>query len=124
MKKVIGIFVLVFVLVSTTTGVTDDDTYRDIHGFLYFSYIYGDYFEPVYPRALINLGEAMKKYTNISVLMNRPLYLSDPRIVELPFLYLVTDEAFELTTQELENLQKRISGNIDHSEWNLISLRY
>ncbi len=109
MKKVIGILCVILFFVSTIFGVSGNDDRQDIRGFLYLSNIYGEEFKPIHPRALINLGESLKKYTKITIQFNRSLYLSDRRIFNLPFLYLVTDEPFELTRQEIENLKKYVA---------------
>ncbi len=109
MKKVI-ILISVFFLVTFVFTKVHSQTEKDIRGFIYFSRIYGEFLEPIYPRALINLANAIKKYTKFDARLSRMLYLSDPRILDLPFLYLVTDKQFELTSSELENLKKYVKS--------------
>lgn len=55
---------------------------------------------------MINLKDAMNKYTNIQTSMDSHLQLSDPNIVNYPFVFVTTDKTFELTETERQNLRR------------------
>ena len=55
-------------------------------------------------RALINLKEAMHRWTDIQVTIDRQLNLDSPKIHQYPFLYIAFDGNFELTGEEEKNL--------------------
>lgn len=55
-------------------------------------------------RALIHLKEAMHRWTDIQVTIDRQLNLDSPKIHQYPFLYIAFDGNFELTDEEAKNL--------------------
>ncbi|MDP2982715.1 MAG: DUF4159 domain-containing protein [Candidatus Latescibacter sp.] len=55
-------------------------------------------------RAPLNLAEALNRYTDIVAQAGHHLFLSSPRIFQIPFLYIASDTAFELTETERINL--------------------
>ena len=109
MKKVIILISALFLVTFVFTKV-HSQTKKDIRGFIYFSQIRGEFFRPLYPRSLINLANSIKKYTKLDAGHSRSLYLADKRILDLPFLYLVTDKQFELSTSEIENLKRYVNS--------------
>ncbi|MDO8516863.1 MAG: DUF4159 domain-containing protein [Nanoarchaeota archaeon] len=54
-------------------------------------------------RANIGLIESIKKYTNLNAFSDKPLFLSSKHLIQYPFIYVTTDNAFELTKTEKEN---------------------
>ncbi len=77
-----------------------------ISGFVRIATVWGEQFRPPdnLKRGLIQLAEAMNRYTDIDARFDDHLYLSDRRLHEMPFIYLTTDNAFELTEIERANL--------------------
>jgi hypothetical protein len=59
-----------------------------------------------YARGLINLKEAMTKYTKIQATIEPSVRLSTDKIFSLPFLYISSDKSFDLTDNEKENMKK------------------
>ena len=53
--------------------------------------------------AVINLVEAVNKYTDIQAKMDNHLFLSSSKLSKTPFVYITTNKAFELTQTEKEN---------------------
>jgi len=61
-------------------------------------------------RALINLKEAMHRWTKIRVEIDQGISLSSPRIHRMPFIYVPFDKGFELTEAEKKNVRKYVLG--------------
>lgn len=59
-----------------------------------------------YSRGLLNLKEAMTKYTKIQATIEPSVRLSTDKIFSLPFLYISSDKSFDLTDNEKENMKK------------------
>ena len=78
---------------------------QDIAGFVYLANAWGAQLKPPdeLKRSLLNLGEAVNKYTNVNAKVDRHLYLDDHRLFDIPFVYIVATESFELTGIEAEN---------------------
>lgn len=55
---------------------------------------------------IINLKEAMKKWTNIEARVDPQVRLSSPALLKQPFVYVVYDGSFEITETEKVNIQK------------------
>ncbi|MCE5250049.1 DUF4159 domain-containing protein [bacterium] len=56
-------------------------------------------------RGLINLKDAMLKWTKIDTRLNSPLTLSSPQMKKMPFIYIAFDGGFELTQPEKDNIR-------------------
>jgi len=71
-------------------------------------------------RAVINLVEAVNRYTNINAKVDSHLFLDSRKNFETPFVYIITDKAFELTEIEKRNfgeyLRKGGFAVIDNGE--------
>jgi hypothetical protein len=63
-----------------------------------------------YPRSIINLQEAMMKWTNIPTEIKSQVRLSSPDIHKLPILFISTGEQFDLTETEKNNLRDYIKN--------------
>jgi hypothetical protein len=79
-----------------------------ISGFVRIATVWGEQLQPPddLKRGLIQLAEAVNRYTGIHARFDDHLYLSDRRLHEMPFIYLTTDDAFELTDIERANLER------------------
>ncbi|MBN1290462.1 MAG: DUF4159 domain-containing protein [Candidatus Latescibacteria bacterium] len=86
----------------------DPENTRDVRGYIHLAIIWGETLlpPPFYPKYLINLKEAFHTWTDMNVTLDRPLKLDSPRLLEMPFVYLTTYDAFELTLAEKENVKK------------------
>ncbi|MFC1508518.1 DUF4159 domain-containing protein [Candidatus Omnitrophota bacterium] len=79
---------------------------KDIHGFVYISSTWGsqlrvpDKLKP----SIIHLAEAVNRYTNIEANVSPHLLLNSHELMTMPFIYIATDTAFELTPFERQNL--------------------
>ena len=78
---------------------------KSIKGFIYISTIWGTQLKPPdeLKRSVIGLTEAVNKYTNIRAKMDDHLLLDSRKLFETPFVYVVADNAFELTKIEMKN---------------------
>ncbi len=59
---------------------------------------------------IINLKEALYRYTGISMIIDRPIYLSSPEIFKYPFIYIVPGGVVELLRFEAENFRKYLDS--------------
>lgn len=85
--------------------VQDPSNKQEITGFVYIGTAWGAQLKPPdsLKRAVINLVEAVNRYTKINAKVDSHLYLDHRRLLETPFVYITSDEAFELTEIELRN---------------------
>ena len=85
--------------------IQDPQNKQEITGFIYLANAWGAQLRPPddLKRALLNLSEAVNRYTNINAKVDRHLFLDDHRIYDVPFVYIVSTDAFELTDIESEN---------------------
>ena len=81
---------------------------RQISGHVSVAYAWGQQLSPPrkYLRSLINLKNAVNKWTDINTTMVDHLMLSSKKLHQMPFIYVTTDNAFELTQTEKANLKK------------------
>jgi hypothetical protein len=81
---------------------------QHISGFMYIPTVWGAELEPPdnLKRSVLNLAEAVNRFTNIDAKVNPHLMLDSSKLFTMPFLYITTDTAFELTNIEAENLGK------------------
>lgn len=80
---------------------------KDIRGSLSIAYAWGQRLSPPqqYSRALINLKDAMLKWTKINTRLVEHLRLDSDELLQMPFVYIATDQSFELTEQEKSNIK-------------------
>ena len=78
---------------------------KDIHGFVYLSTTWGsqlkvpDKLKP----SIIHLADAVNRYTDIQANISPHLLLNSHELMNMPFIYIATDTAFELTPVECRN---------------------
>jgi hypothetical protein len=82
--------------------IQDPNNKQEIKGFVYIATAWGAQLKPPdhLKRAVINLVEAVNRYTNINAKVDTHLFLDHRKLFETPFVYIVADEAFELTEIE------------------------
>jgi hypothetical protein len=56
------------------------------------------------------LSDAIKRWTNIDVVIEKHMMLSSPRLLEMPFIYITTDQGFDLSKAEKENVKKYLEN--------------
>ena len=85
--------------------IQDPNNKQSIKGFVYISTAWGAQLRPPddLKRSVINLVEAVNRYTNINAKVDTHLYIDSRKIFETPFVYVVADQAFELTEIERRN---------------------
>jgi len=85
--------------------IQDPNNKQDIKGFVYIATAWGAQLKPPdeLKRAVINLVEAVNRYTNINAKVDSHMYLDSRRLFETPFVYITSDRAFELTDIERKN---------------------
>jgi hypothetical protein len=102
--------------------IQDPNNKQSIKGFVYISTAWGAQLRPPdkLKRSVINLVEAVNRYTNINAKVDSHLYIDSRNIFETPFVYVTADKAFELTDIERKNfgeyLRKGGFAVIDNGE--------
>jgi len=102
--------------------IQDPNNKQSIKGFVYIATAWGAQLRPpdALKRSVINLVEAVNRYTNINAKVDSHLFLDSRKIFETPFVYIITDKAFELTEIEKRNfgdyLRKGGFAVIDNGE--------
>jgi len=84
----------------------------DISGDITIANIWGQRFSPPerYARSLYNLKTQVEKRTNLNVTIRDHVYLDSPHLLDMPFVYITTENAFDLTEQEIANLNRYLSS--------------
>lgn len=79
-----------------------------ISGNAVIAYAWGEMFRPPQscPRSIINLKEAMNRWTNIKTELAPAVLIGENNLLEMPFVFLSTNDAFDLTKTEQANLRK------------------
>ena len=92
--------------------VTDPADKQKIRGYTHLAIVWGEQLRPtsLYPRALINLKDAMNRWTDVYTTLDTHLKLDSERLLTMPFIFLTTDEAFKLTPLELDNVKKYLEN--------------
>ena len=82
--------------------IQDPNNRQDIKGFVYIATAWGAQLRPPdeLKRAVINLVEAVNRYTNIEAKVDTHLFLDHRKLFDTPFVYITATEAFELTEIE------------------------
>lgn len=83
--------------------IQDPNDKQSIKGFIYIATLWGAQLEPAHKRAVINLSDAVNRYTNIKSKVDKHLFVDSRKMFETPFIYLCVNEGFELTGIEAKN---------------------
>ena len=83
--------------------IQDPNNKQGVKGFVYIATLWGAQLEPAYKRAVINLSNAVNRYTNIKSKVDKHLFIDSRNIFETPFVYLSVNSGFELTDIEVRN---------------------
>jgi hypothetical protein len=83
--------------------IQDPQDKQSIKGFIYISTLWGAQLEPAYKRAVIQLSDAVNRYTNITSKVDKHLFIDSSRIFDSPLVFLCVDGQFELTEIEARN---------------------
>ncbi len=77
-----------------------------ISGSTEIAFAWGQMFSPPQNliRGVINLKEAMNRWTKIETTLDQHLLLGDPGIVNMPFVFVSTNQSFDITETEKKNL--------------------
>ena len=126
MKLLTVVFLTAFLAVTTTQTVTaqppgsgndlteskthitfDLANKKNISGHLYIAHASGTRMKSPdnIGRGLINLKDAMVKYTKIDTKIDRQIRLSSREIMKLPFVYIAFEGGFDLTGAERDNIR-------------------
>lgn len=85
--------------------ITHDPSGSEIHGFVYLAGIWGS--QLTVPdhlkRSIVNLAEAVNRFTNIEARIDNPLYLDSKDLQKAPIVFILSDTAFSLSRQEISN---------------------
>ena len=88
--------------------VIDPGNKQNITGYVQIATAWGEQLSPPFDlqRGIINLKEAMNRYTKIETRMDNHLLLSSARMLKMPFIFITTKDKFELTETEKANIKK------------------
>jgi len=88
--------------------VVDPFNKKNTTGYTSIAFAWGERLSPPrkYIRALINLKEAMNKYTKIATNLEDHLRLGSTKLFQMPFVYITTDKAFDLSSTEKNNIKE------------------
>ena len=119
-KRIIIIFVLIASIIFSihyataqdyqnpedSVVIIDPQNKQNISGRIRIAYVWGERLIPPVnlPRGIINLMEAMNRYTKIQTSLEKHLLLSSPRLLEMPFVFVSTADIIELTETEKNNI--------------------
>jgi len=76
-----------------------------VSGFVHLSLVYGRDFRPATPRSIIELAEALNRFTNVRAEVDGHLFLDSGDLHSYPFIYISVDRAFTPTREEIANLK-------------------
>lgn len=84
---------------------------QKITGYLPIAYAWGQELDPPrdLARGLINLKDAMKKWTKVDTQLEEHLQLGSDKLMEMPFVFVTSKRAFQLTEVEKENIRNYIA---------------
>ncbi|MBN1293352.1 MAG: DUF4159 domain-containing protein [Candidatus Latescibacteria bacterium] len=79
---------------------------QSVKGFVHIAAVWGSQLKipDALKRSVINLAEAVCRYTDVDAYVDTHLRLDSGKLNSMPFIYITTDKAFELTKTEAENL--------------------
>lgn len=84
--------------------IQDPNNKQNIKGFVYISTLWGAELEPEFKRGVIELSNAVNRYTNINSKVDNHVFIDSRKLFNTPFVYLCVLERFELTKIEARNL--------------------
>jgi hypothetical protein len=95
-----------------STIIIDPANKQNIKGNITLALAWGERFSPPqqYLRGFIQLKEAMTRWTKLNTEIDRHLTLSSPHILEMPFVYVTTDQSFDLSSTEKANVKKYLEN--------------
>ena len=78
---------------------------QGVKGFVHIAAVWGTQLKipDALKRSVINLAEAVNRYTDIDAYVDTHLLLDSRKLFDMPFIYITADRAFELTKTEAEN---------------------
>jgi len=83
--------------------IQDPNDKQSVKGFIYIATLWGAQLEPAYKRAVINLSDAVNRYTKIRSKVDKHLFIDSRKLFDTPFVFLCADTQFELTEIEARN---------------------
>lgn len=88
--------------------IIDPANKKNVSGHAYICYASGDRLTRSLDikRGLINLKEAMLKWTDIDTRLDNPIWLSSPLLKKMPFVFVAFDKGLELTEPEKKNIRE------------------
>ncbi|MFC1539491.1 DUF4159 domain-containing protein, partial [Candidatus Latescibacterota bacterium] len=88
--------------------IVDPFNKTNISGNLQIAFAWGELLRPPsnLTRGVINLKEAMNRYTKINTELNRHLLLGSNQLLQMPFVFVTSNDNFNLTETEKENVRK------------------
>ena len=88
--------------------IQDPNNKQSIKGFIYIATAWGAQLRPpdTLKRSVIELVEAVNRYTNINAKVDTHLFLDSRKVYETPFVYVISDQAIELT-----EIERRVFGD-------------
>ena len=84
--------------------IRDPTDKRNVKGFVYLALAWGSIMKPSRQRAITQLVRAINRYTSIRAEVDDQLFLDSQELLKAPFVYVTTNQAFELTRHEAGNL--------------------
>ena len=92
--------------------IIDPSDKTNISGFVNICFSYNERMSKTLDirRSMINLKEAMLKWTKIETQLDKPLPLSSPNIKKMPFIYMAYNGGLELTDPEKKNVREYLSN--------------
>lgn len=92
--------------------ISDPANKQNIAGNVSLALAWGELFSPPqrYLRGFIHLKEAMTRWTKINAEIERHLMLGSTRLLEMPFVYVSTENAFDLSATEKANVKKYLEN--------------
>lgn len=97
---------------SKALVVIDPANKQNIKGYIHIAFAWGEQIAPPQNllRGLINLKTTLNRWTDIEAVIDNHLYLGSPRLLKMPFVFITTDRAFELTETEKINVKKYLEN--------------
>lgn len=94
--------------IPSSSVVIDRTDRQAIKGHTVIAYAWGEMFTPPLnlPRSVINLKEAMNRWTQVTTTLEEHVYLGDPLLLDYSFVFVSTNQSFDLTETEKANLRK------------------
>ena len=90
----------------------DPENKQSIKGFVHLALTWGVQLTPPLwtRRSIINLAEALKRYTNINAKVDSHLLLVSRKLSSMPFVFITADTSFELIGQERRDFREYLEN--------------